>query len=181
LFLEIRFHGRGGQGIVTAAEMIAEAAIVEGFYAQSIPLFGAERRGAPVSASTRISESPIRRHSQVRRPQIVAVCDPLLLYMKDVFDGAPEGAILVVNHKQEPQLEGFRVALIDATGIAVGNGLVSAGWAILSTVIFGAVSKVTGVISKETVLKVINSRWKGEVADRNRRAAASGYEGVKAW
>ncbi|MEN3050649.1 MAG: 2-oxoacid:acceptor oxidoreductase family protein [Candidatus Methanosuratincola petrocarbonis] len=181
MFLEIRLHGRGGQGIVTAAEMIAEAAIVEGFYAQSIPLFGAERRGAPVSASTRISESRIRRHSQVRQPQIVAICDPLLLYMKEVFDGVPDGAVLVVNHKQEPQLEGSRVALIDATGIAVGNGLVSAGWAILSTVIFGAISKVTGVISKGTVLKVIYSRWKGEVAEKNLRAAASGYDGVKTW
>lgn len=181
MFLEIRLHGRGGQGIVTAAEMIAEAAILEGFYAQSLPLFGAERRGAPVSASARISGSPIRRHSQVRHPQIVAVCDPLLLYMKEVFDGVAEGAVLVVNHKQEPQLKGFRVALIDATGIAVENSLVSAGWSILSTVIFGAVSKVTGVIRKDTVLGVINSRWKGEVAERNLRAAVSGYDGVKTW
>ncbi|MEJ5293394.1 MAG: 2-oxoacid:acceptor oxidoreductase family protein [Candidatus Methanosuratincola sp.] len=181
MLLEIRLHGRGGQGIVTAAEMIAEAAIIEGFYAQSIPLFGAERRGAPVSASTRISESPIRRHSQVKEPHIVAVCDPLLLYMKEVFNGVTEGTLLVVNHKQEPQLEGFRVAIIDATGIAVENGLVSAGWAILSTVIFGAVSKVTGLIKKGTVLGVINSRWKGEVAERNLRAAESGYDGVKTW
>ncbi len=181
MFLEIRIHGRGGQGIVTAAEMIAEAAILEGFYAQSIPLFGAERRGAPVSSSTRISESPIRRHSQVRNPHIVAVCDPILLYMKEVFDGVVDGTTLVINHKQEPQLKGFRVALLDATGIAVENGLVSAGWAILSTVIFGAVSKVTGVVSKGTVPKVIRSRWDGEAAERNVLAATAGYDGVKSW
>lgn len=179
MFLELRLHGRGGQGVVTAAEMLAEAAVLEGFFAQSVPMFGAERRGAPVSASARIADAPIRKHSQIQHPDMLAVFDPLLLYMKEVFEGATKDTTVVLNSAQMPDLKGHRVVLVDATRIATERGLVSAGWAILSTTMFGAISGVLGIIRKETALSVVKGRWVGDLGERNADAAAAGFEGAR--
>lgn len=178
MFVELRLHGRGGQGIVTASEMIVEAATIEGYFGQSIPIFGAERRGAPVSASARISDRPIRRHSQITSPDMVAVFDPLFLLRAEVTAGLKVGGSIVANHKLGKQINGFKVHIVDATRIAMENGLMVAGWAIVNTAMLGAMARVLGNISKEAVEKVVRVRWGGELGDRNIKAALQAYEEV---
>ncbi|MEM3703566.1 MAG: 2-oxoacid:acceptor oxidoreductase family protein, partial [Candidatus Bathyarchaeia archaeon] len=116
---EIRIHGRGGQGAVTAAQLLAHAAYIEGKHVQAFPYFGAERRGAPVKAFARISDSPILLHSQVYNPDYVVVLDPQLYKIIDVTEGLKKDGIIVMNTTKKPDdlgLEGCRVATVDATG-----------------------------------------------------------------
>lgn len=178
MYVELRLHGRGGQGIVTASEMIVEAATIEGFFGQSIPIFGAERRGAPVSASARISDSPIRRHSQICNPDMVGVFDPLFLLRAEVTAGLKEGGTIVANHHMQREVDGFRVHVVDATRIAIENGLMVAGWAVVNTAMLGAISRVLGNVSREAVEKVVRMRWSGELGDKNIVAALRAYEEV---
>jgi pyruvate ferredoxin oxidoreductase gamma subunit len=175
LFVELRLHGRGGQGIVTASEMIVEAATIEGFFGQSIPIFGAERRGAPVSASARISDAPIRRHSQITNPDMVAIFDPLFLTQADVTAGLKKGGTIVANHKERKEIDGFKLYFVDATRIAVDNGLMVAGWAVVNTAMLGAIAKVLGNVSREAVEKVVRMRWSGELGDKNLKAALQAF------
>lgn len=179
MFLEIRLHGRGGQGVVTASEMLAEAAILEGYHGQSIPYFGAERRGAPVVASARISDKPIRRHSQVYTPDTICVFDTMFVLRKDVREGLKEGGTAIVNHKKFPKIDKFRVYVVDATKIAVENGLMVAGWAVVNTAMVGATAKVLGIISKEVLESVVRRRWRGELGDKNLRATLRAFEEVR--
>ena len=125
---EIRIHGRGGQGGVTAAQLIAEAAFREGKHVVAFPFFGAERRGAPVKAFARISDEPIYVRSQVYEPDVVLVLDPSLLGLVDVTEGLKEDGIVVLNSPKRPQeidIGPYRVATVDATGIAIELGPVS--------------------------------------------------------
>lgn len=181
MFVELRLHGRGGQGTVTASEMLVEAATIEGFYGQSIPYFGAERRGAPVTAFARISDKPIRRHAQVYNPDMVAVFDPKFLGRKDVISGLKEGGNIVANQKQMQGINNYRLFIIDATRIAVENGLVVAGWAVVNTAMLGAIARVLGSISKDAVEKVVRMRWGGDLGDRNIHAALQAFEEVSGW
>ncbi|MCQ5374960.1 MAG: 2-oxoacid:acceptor oxidoreductase family protein [Candidatus Methanomethylicia archaeon] len=178
LFLEIRLHGRGGQGVVTASEMLAEAAILEGYHGQSIPYFGAERRGAPVVASARISDAPVRKHSQVYRPDVISVFDTMFVLRKDVREGLKEGGTVVVNHKKVPKISNFKVYSVNATKIALENGLIVAGWAVVNTAMVGATAKALGVISKVALESVVRKRWRGDLAERNLRAALRAFEEV---
>ncbi|KPJ56001.1 MAG: hypothetical protein AMJ42_05910, partial [Deltaproteobacteria bacterium DG_8] len=98
--IEVRFHGRGGQGAVTSAELVALAAISEGKYAQSFPSFGPERRGAPVQSFTRVSDQPIRLRSGIKEPDVVVVLDPALIVVGGVLSGLKENGILVVNTRK---------------------------------------------------------------------------------
>jgi pyruvate ferredoxin oxidoreductase gamma subunit len=178
LFVEIRLHGRGGQGIVTAAEMLIEAVTLEGYYGQSIPIFGAERRGAPVTSSARISDRPIRRHSQIYNPDVVAIFDPLFVYRQEVMAGLKESSSIVVNHKQRPDIQKFKLFVVDATRIAMDNGLVVAGWAVVNTAMLGAIAKILGNVSKEVLEKVIRKKWAGDLGERNLRATLQAFEEV---
>lgn len=178
LFVEIRLHGRGGQGIVTAAEMLVEAVTLEGYYGQSIPIFGAERRGAPVTSSARISDRPIRRYSQIYNPDVVAIFDPLFVYKQEVMAGLKEGGSVLVNHKQRPDIQKFKLFVVDATRIAMENGLVVAGWAVVNTAMLGAISKILGIVSKEALEKVVRKRWGGDLGERNIRATLQAFEEV---
>ena len=123
-FLEVRWHGRGGLGAVTSAELVARAAIEEGKYAQSFPLFGPERRGAPVMAFLRISDEFIRMRTDVTEPEIVVVLDPTLLRIVNVTAGLKENGKIIINSRKSPeQLRsdfGFKcpVASVDASKIA---------------------------------------------------------------
>lgn len=180
MFVEIRLHGRGGQGIVTASEMLIEAAVLEGYHGQSIPTFGAERRGAPVVASARISDREVRRHGQVYSPDFVAVFDPLFVFRKEVTEGLKEGGTLLVNHRQKPDFPQFKVIAIDATKIALENGLVVAGWAVVNTAMLGALSRLLGIISKRSVEAVVSSKWKGDLGSKNLKAALDAFEVVVA-
>src|SRR5512142_2037901 len=123
--IEIRFHGRGGQGAVTSAELTALAAIGEGKYAQAFPSFGPERRGAPVMAFVRVSDTPIRTREKVYSPNIVIVLDPSLLGIVDVSAGLRSGGMIILNSpktseeiRQETGITA-RLALVDASKIAM--------------------------------------------------------------
>lgn len=181
VFLEFRFHGRGGQGVVTASQLLVASAFKMGLLGQSIPMFGAERRGAPVEAYARISNTPIRRHSQVYRPDVVAVFDPKIMEVVDVLRGLKPNGILLLNSpegKFEHRFEGFRVYCVDATGIAVKLGLYFAGFPAVNTAIVGALAKATGILPLEAVLETISSTWSGKVGELNAEAAKLAYNSI---
>ncbi|MCJ7743231.1 MAG: 2-oxoacid:acceptor oxidoreductase family protein, partial [Dehalococcoidales bacterium] len=123
--LELRLHGRGGQGAVTSAELLALAAISEGKYALAFPSFGPERRGAPVQAFVRTDDKPIRIRAEVRQPDVVVVLDPGLLSIVDISSGLKEKGVIIVNTKSTPEEIKSRfgnrwsVATIDASAIAI--------------------------------------------------------------
>ncbi len=170
--IEIRFHGRGGQGAVTAARLLAEAAFLEGNHCQAFPFFGAERRGAPVMAFARISKAPIRTHEQVYAPDHVVVLDPTLVEAVNVASGLKKGGIVVLNSTKLPErLKGVKVALVDATAVAIE----SLGVPITNTTMLGALAKATGVVSLDSVKKVVEKRF-GKLAEKNIKAATRAYE-----
>jgi pyruvate ferredoxin oxidoreductase gamma subunit len=182
---EIRIHGRGGQGSVTAAELLAYAAFMEDKWVQAFPYFGAERRGAPVKAFARISDEPILLHSQVYAPDYVIVLDHAIYRVVDVTEGLKRDGIIVVNTTKKPSeigLEGWHIATVDATGIAFELNLLVAGQPVVNTSIVGAFAKATGEVNLTSVLKVINKTWTGSAGEKNARAAELAYERLtKGW
>ena len=176
---EIRIHGRGGQGSVTAAELLAHAAFVEGKWVQAFPYFGAERRGAPVKAFARLSDEPILVHSQVYNPDYEIVLDPIIHRVVDVTEGLKTNGIIIMNTPKKPEeimLKGQRIAVVDATEIALELNLLVAGQPIVNTSIVGAFAKATGEIKLESVTKVIKETWEGSAGEKNARAAELAYE-----
>jgi len=166
--IEFRFHGRGGQGAVTSAELLALAAINEGRYAQAFPSFGPERRGAPVVAFARIDNAQIRNRTVVQRPNVVCVLDPSILNIAKVSEGmAPDGT-LVLNwwHSVEELREQYnlkcRLALVNANNIA--REVI--GRVITNTTMLGALVKSTGVTEAEPLEAAIHHRF-GRIAARN--------------
>ena len=177
-FTEIRWHGRGGQGAVTSAELVAQAAINEGKYAQAFPAFGAERRGAPVLAFVRISSNePIRVRAEIAEPDVVVVLDPSLLRIVDVTSGLKASGMLVVNTKKPPEQirEEFKItwslATVDATKIA--QELI--GVPIVNTSMIGALLKATGVVKLESLSEPLRQRF-GRLAERNIEAVKRAHE-----
>lgn len=181
--LEVRWHGRGGQGAWTASELLARAAIAEGKFIQSFPEFGPERMGAPVTAFTRISTEPIRLHCAVYNPDVVAVLDPTLLKSVNVADGLGEdGGHIVVNTKDDPtairrQLGSDKGKLwtVPATEISIRI----LGMPITNTAMLGAVARVTGIVSLKTVETMVKGRFRPDVAEKNFAVVKEAYEGVK--
>jgi pyruvate ferredoxin oxidoreductase gamma subunit len=177
---EVRFHGRGGQGAVMAAQTLAEAAVIEGNYAVAFPFFGAERRGAPVLAFTRIDPKKIYSKTQVYAPDCVVVLDDSLLDTIDVIAGLkPEGTV-VINSKDKPEDidlgKEIRTGAINATSVALE--ILKAP--ITNTTILGAFAKVTGVVMIESLEEAIKRRF-GEklgkmVGEKNALAARTAYE-----
>jgi pyruvate ferredoxin oxidoreductase gamma subunit len=171
LMIEIRFHGRGGQGAVTSTELLALSAINEGKYAQAFPSFGPERRGAPVMAFTRISDKPIRTREQVYAPDIVVVLDPTILQIVDVTAGLKKEGIVVLNtSKDEATIRKTfgikaKLAIVDATGIAMQN----LGLPITNTTMLGALIKATDVIEMESIEGPMQKRF-GRIAEKNLNA-----------
>lgn len=168
--LEIRFHGRGGQGAVTSAEMMAVAAINKGKYAQAMPAFGAERRGAPVLAFTRIDDHPIIIRMEILEPDSVVVLDPNLLASIPVTMGLKPGGTLVLNtpksvdeiRKKLGANGNIRMALVDGTRIA--REII--GRPITNTTMIGAVLKATGVLDPADLVDALKERF-GKIASRN--------------
>ncbi len=179
---EIRWHGRGGQGAVTAATLLAEAAYLYEGYAgvAAAPSFGAERRGAPVSASTRIDSQPIRRRSQVTRPDIVVVLDETLLDVVDVTEGIKPGGTVVVNTANgragDRFPESLRIGLSDASSAAEETGLVAAGSVVVNTAILGALCRTTGLVKIENMTQAIEAKFGSKAGERNARAARMAYD-----
>lgn len=185
LLKEIRIHGRGGQGAVTAAELLAYAAYTEDRSAQAFPHFGAERRGAPVKAFARISDEPILIHSQVYNPDFVIVLDSSLYKIVDTTEGLQENGIILMNTAKKPEemcLQNGRIATVDATGIALELGLLVAGLPVVNTSILGGFAKATDLVRLESVLKAIRRTWSGSIGEKNSKAAELAYERlIKGW
>lgn len=181
---EIRIHGRGGQGSVTAAEILAHAAFIEGKSVQAFPYFGAERRGAPVKAFARLSSEPILVHSQVYNPDYVIVLDPYIYKVVDVTEGLKKNGAVVINTKKRPEEMGlscWRVASVDATGIALELNLVVAGQPLVSTSILGAFAKATDEVKLGSVLKAVQETWPGAAGEKNIKATELAYERLVKW
>ena len=181
--LEVRWHGRGGQGAWTASELLARAAISEGKYIQSFPEFGPERMGAPVTAFTRISNEPIRLHCAVYNPDIVSVLDPTLLKSVKVAEGLnEEGGHIIVNTTETPaqirkQLSSDKGKLWTVPASEISMKIL--GMSITNTAMLGAVARVTGIVSLDTIEKMVKSRFRSDVAEKNFAVVKQAYEEVK--
>ena len=177
-FIEIRWHGRGGQGAVTSADLLAKAAIDEGKYAQAFPSFGPERRGAPVMAFDRISASePIRIRAEITEPDVVVVLDSTLLRIVNVTSGLKEKGALIINTRRpleevESELGNkWRLAIIDATKIA--RELL--GVPIVNTTMLGVLLRATGAVKLESLFEPLKQRF-GRLAERNINAMKKAFE-----
>jgi 2-oxoacid:acceptor oxidoreductase gamma subunit (pyruvate/2-ketoisovalerate family) len=180
--LEFRWHGRGGQGAWTASELLARTAILEGKYIQSFPEFGPERMGAPVTAFTRISTQPIRIHCAVYEPDVVVVLDPSLLKAVPVVSGVNENGVVIVNSAEEParvreslKTEKGKFWTVPATQIA----LRILGMPITNTAMLGTVARVTSVVSLDSVEKVVNERFRADLAEKNFAVIKEAYQEAK--
>ncbi|RLJ10094.1 MAG: pyruvate ferredoxin oxidoreductase [Candidatus Aenigmatarchaeota archaeon] len=169
--IEIRFHGRGGQGAVTAAALLAKAAGYDDKYAQGFPAFGVERRGAPVRAFVRISEKPITLRSQIYNPDYVVVLDPSLMDLKDVTQGLRKDSIFIVNAKNFKKM-GYKTYFYDATSLA----LEILGKNIVNTAMLGVFAKVTGLVSLESILKVIEDEFPPKLVEPNKTLVERAYK-----
>lgn len=178
--LEIRIHGRGGQGSVTAAQILAISAFYDGKQSQAFPRFGVERRGAPVEAFCRIDDSPVHVRSQVYTPDLLLVLEPSLLQAVDVTSGLKDGATIIINTSQpvtDKKYAKFKVHTVDASKVALEIFKAD----IVNTAILGAFSKVTGVVSIGAINKSIEDRFAGRphIIDMNKQAVKKVYDEVK--
>ena len=183
-YYEIRWHGRGGQGAITAAKILAQAAYLEGYHGvTTAPSFGAERRGAPVSASSRLSPQTVMVVSQVENPNVVIVLDHTLLKFEEVTSGLVRGGWLIANSWRSPRELGlgdnFNIATADATGVCSNLGLVVAGLTLVNTAILGAFIRATGAVTMASVEKAIRERFSSGGVDINLAAITQTYEITK--
>ena len=183
-YVEIRWHGRGGQGTVTAAKVLAETALSSGKYVQAFPEYGPERMGAPLRAYNRLSDKPVRIHAQVTNPDVVVVVDPYLIGAVDVTEGATEDTIYVINTSDSPQEikqklgVKSKVFTVNATKIAMETIQSS----IPNTPMLGAVAKATGLITLENLLedvkKSFGKKFNQKIIDANLLAVKQASEEV---
>ncbi|MBU4216743.1 2-oxoacid:acceptor oxidoreductase family protein [Candidatus Parcubacteria bacterium] len=177
---QIRFHGRGGQGVVTAAELVAVSAFYEGWQAQAFPSFGVERTGAPIEAFARMDKKPIRTREHVQHPDILIIQDSSLIGTVDLLRGCGKDTIVIVNTTKSKDelaidLPKENIFAIDATKIA----LEVLGRNIVNTVILGAFAKGTKLISLESLKKAITEKFgsKGQaMVDKNIKAIEEAYK-----
>ena len=174
--LEIRFHGRGGQGAVTGVRVLATALYYDGKFTQGIPMYGTERRGAPVVSFLRVGEERINERDLVHEPDLVVVLDPLLGQTVPVTDGLKKGGLVLINHPRDGRQTGlggpFKVATVDATKIAMEV----LGRPITNTAILGAFAKVTGLVTLESLEKAVLKQWPGNIGNVNIRAVKRAYD-----
>lgn len=177
---EIRIHGRGGQGSVTAAELLSIAAFADGKFSQAFPAFGVERRGAPVQAFTRLSDMPIRIRSHIYDPDYVIVQDATLLQSVNVTGGLKDDGILIINTTESP--EAFknlntkaRILTADATKVAIEI----IGRPIVNTVLLGAFAAATGEVNVESIKTAVRGRFAGPVGEKNAAAIQKAYDLIK--
>jgi pyruvate ferredoxin oxidoreductase gamma subunit len=169
--VEMRFHGRGGQGTVTLAALVVDAAFRSGWHTTGFPSFGTERTGAPVAAFARLSRSEIRDRSEVRRPGVVVVQDPTLLGAVNVLEGIRPGATVIVNAGSAPEGLTARVAWLPATELALEH----IGKTTTSTAMLGAVAAATDLLDLEAVCAAIRDRFPGDLGLRNERLARAAF------
>ena len=179
---QIRIHGRGGQGVVSGAEMLSVAAFLEGRHAQAFPSFGSERMGAPVMAFCRIDDKVIRLREPVLEPDALIVQDCTLLHQVDLFNGLPKAGFILLNSTHtydELGLGGFvrgvqqyRMCTLPATELALKH----VGRAVPNAALLGGFAAVTGVIKLESVLAAIREKFPKDIAEKNVAAAEEAYE-----
>jgi 2-oxoisovalerate ferredoxin oxidoreductase gamma subunit len=177
--IEIRFHGRGGQGAVVASKLLASAFFAEGKSVQSFPAFGVERRGAPVMAFLRIDERPIQLRTNVDLPDHIVILDPTLIEAVDVTSGLKPNGWVILNSDRHPsefeRFASFRVATVDASRIAVENHLGSRTQPIVNTAILGAFSRATGLVGINAVIESIKEAAPTK-KEENARASLEAYD-----
>jgi len=185
--IEIRWHGRGGQGTVTAAKVLADACLSGGRQVQAFPEYGPERAGAPLRAYNRISEKVLRMHCPVLNPGVVAVVDASLIDAINVAEGAKDDAVFVINTTKEPKAvreklqakPTQRVFTIDATKIALDT----IGRPMPNAPMLGAVNKATNIVALEVLLEDVKGsfgkKFAQKIIDGNLAAVKRGYEEVK--
>ncbi|MFB0503119.1 MAG: pyruvate ferredoxin oxidoreductase subunit gamma [Candidatus Bathyarchaeia archaeon] len=182
MLIEVRWHGRGGQGIVTVSRLLAHAALLDGKHVQAFPEFGPERRGAPVTGYTRISDEPIVIHSHIYNPNIVVIVDPTLLGKIDVTRGLVENGTVVANSDKEPKelkkelgVEKAQVYTVNAARIALDI----LGRPIYNTAMLGALIKTVPLVSMDSLSKVIQERFPGTVGEKNVAVVKRAHEEVR--
>lgn len=177
--IEIRFHGRGGQGTVVASKILADALAKEGNFVQAYPEFGVERRGAPVFAFIRIDHQPIYDKSRIYNPDQVVVVDPTLVEAIDVTEGLKDGGYIIINSPKKPEdfkfPDKFKVFTIDATEIAVRHKLGTLAAPIVNTAIVGAVVKILKLTRLESLVAAIKEGVP-QKPEENVQAAIEAYE-----
>ena len=178
---QVRIHGRGGQGVVSAAEILSVAAFIEGKHSQAIPSFGSERMGAPVVSFCRIDDKPIRLREPIMEPDALIVQDPTLFNAIDVFAGLSKNGYLLINSKRSIEELGIanaiylpedKVRLVPATEIALHH----IKRPLPNAVLLGALAAVTGVIQIDSVAEGIASKFPGKIGDFNIQAAEAAYK-----
>ena len=178
---EVRWHGRGGQGVVTVSRLLAYAALAEGKHVQAFPEFGPERTGAPILGFTRISEEPINIHSQVYTPSNVVVLDPTLLKNIDVTEGIIKNGKIVLNSDKTPSelKKGLKRDDIDCYAVnATRIALDILGRPVFNTAMLGALVRAEPLVEMKSVEKAITDRFPGRIAQTNVQAARTAYEKV---
>jgi|Deesub1362A_J573_1020465.scaffolds.fasta_scaffold19641_2 pyruvate ferredoxin oxidoreductase gamma subunit len=192
---EVRFHGRGGQGSVTAAELLAMAAFKDGKYSQAFPIFGVERRGAPVQAFCRMDDKPIKLRSQVYNPDMVVIQDASLLSNSNILNGIKQNGSIIINTSKTPyelrikqngsiiintsktpyelNINTYNIKTVDATGLAFEI----IGKPIVNTIMLGAIARM-GVVSLEGVIESIKEKFNGRVRKLNIQAVKRAYSVV---
>ena len=180
--IEIRMHGRGGQGAVIACKILASALFKEGKFAQSFPAFGVERRGAPVMAFTRIDNKPIHLRTEIYEPDHLIVLDATLLNTIDITMGLKSGATILINSAHEPSVfklhEKFNIATVDAARIAARHGLGTRSTPIVNTAILGAFSRLTQIVGIKAVEEAIEESVPLK-ASENVKATHEAFEALK--
>lgn len=169
--LEIRAHGRGGQGAVTGVVLLAKAGGYEGKYTQAFAAFGPERRGSPTRAFCRISNTPITRRSQVYTPDYVVVLDPSLLNLPEVSEGLKEDSEIIIN-TDKPVSSPHKTHIFDATSLA----LQVLGKEIVNTAMLGVFAKATKLVRLESLLEALGEVFSGRLLELNKELVKKAYE-----
>ena len=182
--IEICLHGRGGQGSVTAANLLVSAALKDGNKGvQAFPFFGAERRGAPVKAFARISDEEIYLRSEVYSPDIVIILDESIMGIVDTLKGLKKNGRILINTTKNPDdfnfSKRYNVATVDATGVAIKYDSLVGGIPVVNTPILGAVPKILDRVTLKSIQETVKNKWKGELADKNVKATQDAYDSVE--
>jgi 2-oxoacid:acceptor oxidoreductase gamma subunit (pyruvate/2-ketoisovalerate family) len=178
---EVIWHGRGGQGVVVAAQILAEAAYLEGFKGvTSAPTFGPERRGAPLTASTRIADNPIRIFSQTELADIAVILDDSLFGVVDILGRVRKGGLVIINTAQPPENfkvgDTFGLATVDAAGVALKQHLIKEGAPVVNTPMLGAFARAAGMVSLENVEKALRGKLSREAVIKNFAAVKAAHD-----
>ncbi len=178
---EVIWHGRGGQGVVVASQILAEAAYFQGYRGvTSAPTFGPERRGAPLTASTKISSEPVRVFSQIEHADVAVVLDESLLPVVNVLGSLKKGGLLIINTSCDPATipieRCYRIAVVDAADIALKHHLLKEGKPMVNTPLLGAFSRATGIVGMEAVERALKDKLGGGNVTANLMALRAAFE-----